>query len=160
MSAEALRSRNVGRGLLVVLALASGLVGGQQFRRHLLDRADGVPAPHYVASAGEVTDAYTGLVWQRAVDPHAHSWAEARTVCGRLPGGWRLPHVMELQSLLDLRRRNPPIDPEAFPDTPSAYFWSSTPFVGNDSVAWIVGFLFGDAHLDRVDRRYRVRCVR
>jgi hypothetical protein len=39
----------------------------------------------------------------------------------------------------------PTIQAAAFPNTPSSYFWSGSPYAGNTDYAWVVGFNDGDA---------------
>jgi hypothetical protein len=70
-----------------------------------------------------VTDNWTKLVWRRKVDAAPLTLGAAATTCAVLGFGWRLPTVKELFSLID-PRLEPTIDSEAFPDTPSAPFWS------------------------------------
>jgi hypothetical protein len=75
---------------------------------------------------------------------------------------WRLPTIDELGSLVvcssgapsnwtkegtgcrgDYQR--PTIQTAAFPNTPSSYFWSDSPYFGSSSVAWVVYFSNGGA---------------
>jgi hypothetical protein len=56
---------------------------------------------------------------------------------------WRFPNVKELSSITDKTRNNPAIDVTAFPSTPSNEFWTSTPYAGDSSLAWNVGFDIG-----------------
>jgi hypothetical protein len=41
-----------------------------------------------------------------------------------------------VQSIADRTRVNPAIDPSAFPNTPSDWFWSASPYVGASGYAW------------------------
>ena len=79
---------------------------------------------------GTVTDTSTGLTWQQATaGPMA--WEAAQKYCAKLElagGGWRLPTVQELQSIVDYTRQVPAIDTAAFPDTMSRYYWSCTTY--------------------------------
>jgi hypothetical protein len=90
----------------------------------------------------EVTDRMTGLVWRRCSagmvwNEHAQScdgtaneflWKDALDyAAANRKGGWRLPNAKELFSIVDHLTQSPAIDHLAFPDTPRATFWSSTP---------------------------------
>jgi hypothetical protein len=114
---------------------------------------------------GTVTDMVTGLVWQQSSATSPLIWAAAKTYCASLglggvsTGGWRLPSVIELLSLVDDTRSWPAINPVAFPSTPSTSFWSSSPSaVGVDS-AWIVSFIDGGDGFEPTSNSDSVRCV-
>ena len=73
---------------------------------------------------------------------------------------WRLPNVKELSSLADKSRRNPAIDPVAFPDTLEDFYWSSSPYIDR-ACAW--GVTFDDGAVTYVARgggSFSVRLVR
>jgi hypothetical protein len=120
----------------------------------------------YDLSSDEVVvDLVTGLAWQRRVDERDyHSWAEAEQVCSALELGgyddWRLPTRLELVSLLALDFLDPSIDGNAFPDTPSDWFWTSTESADSDTDAWTVYFYFGYPGVEAKDSPFSVRCVR
>jgi hypothetical protein len=124
----------------------------------------GAPAQRYtVPGDGTLVDTRTGLAWQRAVDATNRTWNDARTACARLPlagGGWRLPDMKELQTLIDETRSEPAIDVAAFPGTPNESFWTSTPLAGMPSDAWFVAFPTGISYSNGIERLYRMRCVR
>src|SRR4029079_14677230 len=97
-----------------------------------------IPADHpdhaaYDAAtvAGVVTDAVTGLTWQRATIADDPSWRGAAGHCagltlGGASSGWRVPDINELASIVDFAVAGPAIDRTAFPSTPSTYFVTST----------------------------------
>jgi hypothetical protein len=113
---------------------------------------------------GTVTDNVTGLMWQQAVPAGTYTWAQALAYCPTLTlaghSDWRLPSIIELESIVDYGQYNPSIDPTYFPSTPPASFWSSSPLAGSSSYAWLVLFDFGDANSTDVSNTYHVRCVR
>jgi len=114
---------------------------------------------------GVVIDLITGLQWQQAVDESTFTWQEAFPQCDGLTlagGGWRLPSRIELLSVVDYTNPNPVIDINAFPETPSAYFWSSSTYAEDLKSAWSVNFEFHDgiAVAREITTKYRVRCVR
>jgi hypothetical protein len=96
----------------------------------------------------------------------------AQNYCANLSlgagGGWRLPTVSELQTLVDYTQTGayldggpaPMIDMAYFPDTQPAVFWSSTPFAGAVGFAWGVNFTFGDSNGYDTGPANYVRCVR
>lgn len=110
-------------------------------------------------AAGVVTDDVTGLMWQRSV-ASSYAWEAAVAHCDSLSLGdyddWRLPSRIELVSLLDHTRSSPVIDVTAFPNTPSAYFWTPSAIVSfeNGRVT-----MYRDDSL-RGSQRNLVRCVR
>jgi hypothetical protein len=121
------------------------------------------PSEHYRVADGNVFDTRTGLTWQQTLDPTMRPWADATATCAALTfagGGWRLPNMKELQSLVDEARADPALDPTAFPDTPPDSFWTSTRVAGTTDSAWRVSFSQGYAYDENVMYAYRARCVR
>jgi hypothetical protein len=82
--------------------------------------------PSHDVSVDTVRDRYTGLIWQRHVDPACEdgccTWSEAQDYCAGLDLGdqsdWRLPTLKELQTLVDEAQASPAIDSNAFPGIP------------------------------------------
>jgi hypothetical protein len=131
------------------------------------------PTGHYVVTAGSGTgndtvyDTKSKLTWQRTVSSTTYTWAAAKTYCAgvgtSLGGtGWRLPTLKELYSIVDLSQTTTPyIDPTAFPSTPSAAYWSSSPVAGSPSNAWGVFFYNGGTGYGfAIPAASNVRCVR
>ncbi|MSQ83677.1 MAG: DUF1566 domain-containing protein [Myxococcales bacterium] len=122
------------------------------------------PGRYVVDAKGEtVLDTTTKLTWQRFVPSAAATWQGAKDACKALAlagGGWRLPGVRELATLVDLGQLNPAIDKTAFPNTPAESFWSATAYSGSSSYAWNVYFNGGYSNSHGVTNTYRVRCVR
>jgi hypothetical protein len=137
-------------------------------------------APSYATTTDTVTDNVTHLVWQRnlpatypgcsgnsSVAGDTCSWAEAKNYCASAAlatslgvGGWRLPTKIELESILDQTTSNPAIDSSAFPGTPSAVFWTASPYVDAGELAWYVDFNLGGSYYRASSDTYLVRCVR
>ena len=134
-------------------------------------------APFTVSADGtEVTDGRTGLVWRRCAEgmaatggtctgtasafSHELALARARDQATSTGVAWRLPNVKELASIADRSKSNPAIDTVAFPATRGNAFWSSSPYVGDAYLAWVVGFSVG--YVNSYDRgnSYYVRLVR
>lgn len=140
--------------LAAAVALASGTVEAK------------APAGRYVvqAVAGTVHDTATKLTWQRdgtAAGPK--NWADAMAYCKGLAldgGGWRLPGIVELRSLLDRSEAGPYIDATAFPNTPPEWYWSASKPPWAEKSAWWIHFGTTEAFGDMSTSVGRVRCVR
>lgn len=127
-----------------------------------------LPNPaNYSADSGSVVvkDMVTKLEWQGAVQMAVFSFAGATAYCESLDYGgfsdWRLPSRIELVSLVDYTQSNPAIDSIAFPGTPAAAFWTSSPKVSFAmSEAWTVDFASGATASAELGTMLQVRCVR
>lgn len=116
--------------------------------------SDGKPLPPDAKEWDVVADSRTGLMW--AVEPiKVSNWkaatvkkTEAKVTELRLGGfdDWRIPSVEELFLLADRTRTSPAIDTDFFPDCPSDWFWTSTPWASAPAFyAWFVYFYDGYA---------------
>jgi hypothetical protein len=121
------------------------------------------PATQFEWDEEVVTDAATGLGWQRG-HLEAATWLDSLAGCEALVLGghddWRLPTLKELQTLVDERRLQPSTDVVAFPDTPSEWFWSSTPSELPPDEAWATSFTDGYASIPAFAEQHLGRCVR
>ena len=100
---------------------------------------------------GTVTDTKLGLMWSKATITEADvTQHQAEDLCRELRladhADWRLPTVDELFALADRSRYNPAIDTEAFPDTSSDWYWTSTITAWSSSHAWYLYFSYGYAN--------------
>jgi hypothetical protein len=129
------------------------------------------PAGQYVVAAGgnvngTVYDTKTKLTWQQTALSTKYTWASAKTYCAgvgtSLGGtGWRLPTIKELMTIVDYSQATGPmIDPNAFPGTPSAIFWSSSPSIESSTHAVVVNFSNGYIVEYVFSTLLAVRCVR
>ncbi len=138
---------------------------------------------------GTVTDTDTGLMWDQcswgqdyipgpppSCDPdptstnYTYPWSNAlglavtaNTDLHRGYDDWRLPNRTELESLVDITAVSPAIDSNAFPNTASLWYWSSTtyPFDPlNPEWAWYVSFQDGYSFATAQTLAYNVRLVR
>jgi hypothetical protein len=123
-------------------------------------------------SAPVVRDRFTGLTWQRVVADARFKFGDASTYCVTLSldgGGFRLPTRAELVTLVDDdvhtvfvagRIETRAIDPNAFPDTPPAAFWTSDAVTGQPDTRWSVEFAVGESGTDNEATLLAVRCVK
>ena len=124
---------------------------------------------------GTVTDTATGLIWAQCAEGLSGSactegtaaiftWADAlirardSTHAGYTD--WRLPNVKELSSIVEERCYDPAINLAVFPNTPSSYFWSASPYGYSSYGAWYVYFGGGSAYSAYRSYDYHVRLVR
>lgn len=95
---------------------------------------------------GTVTDTKTGLIWQQA-ESGTMPWKEALTYCETLGlaghSDWRMPTIVELQSLFDSIFENSSANKKKFPGISYAY-WSSNPNPDKSGDAMTVSFMAGD----------------
>ena len=120
---------------------------------------------HFTYDQDIVTDSRTGLMWQRHISKKIFTLETAKLYAAGLRLGgyedWRVPTKTELESIVDRAKFNPAIDVEAFPNTPSVYFWTVSPLANHGNYAWMVDFSYsGDSSYNVVSASYRVRCVR
>ncbi|MBI3246902.1 MAG: DUF1566 domain-containing protein [Deltaproteobacteria bacterium] len=126
---------------------------------------------------GTVTDANTGLMWEKKDDSNglhdkdnAYDWALATGTwvssvsaeggtgfAGR--NDWRVPTAQELQSIVDYSRTSPASDPVFGPTLASGY-WSSTSSANGPSDAWVVFFSDGVVITSGKSGPFIVRAVR
>ncbi|MHB1351039.1 MAG: Lcl domain-containing protein [Desulfobulbaceae bacterium] len=123
------------------------------------------PQPRFTDNAdGTLTDNLTGLVWlQDARCPSYQYWTDALTwantlasgLCGlsdgSVAGDWRLPNILELESLVNVDHNNescggsPCATPMAwlaaqgFTNTGGGAYTSSTTSTQNPDYAWVIG---------------------
>ena len=125
------------------------------------------------AANNVVNDAWTGLQWRRCEDGAVWSGSactgtestfthEQALAHARNQSGWRLPNVKELSSLVDLSvsGSGARIDATAFPGANASVAWSSSPYVGDASVAWYVYFGSGNVGSSPRGDPFPVRLVR
>jgi hypothetical protein len=125
---------------------------------------------------GTATDLTTGLVWMRCSlgqkwdgkscngNPLIYSWGDSlkAAVSHEFVGysDWRLPNKNELESIVESRCFSPAINTRVFPGTPSAYFWSSSPYAAVSHAAWSVDFGYGNVIASVKSGSIYVRLVR
>ncbi len=130
-------------------------------------------------SDGTIQDNVTGLIWQKCTTGQANdascsgttspasSWSAALTYCSGLTlagRSWRLPNRNELGTLHDYTvASGTKINLTMFPNTPAAYYWTSTTRASATTSAWWINFGTGfnalSDTLTKADAATNVRCV-
>ncbi|WP_415395975.1 DUF1566 domain-containing protein [Sulfurimonas sp. CS5] len=109
-------------------------------------------------------DKSTSLIWQDHQDNEDLSitYYQSKDYCADLVIGkynnFRIPSLVELQSIVDYKNYNSAIK-KGFDYVSDEYYWTTTPFVGEKNVVWLIHFKKGertvkDMHYDR-----HIRCV-
>ena len=128
------------------------------------------------ADGHEVTDSVNHLVWHRCVEgthwdgkacsgkPATFSYAAAKkaavAIAQREDKAWRIPAREELVALVDMTRKKPRIDPQAFPQTPAKLFWATRAGSDDDLNAWLVSFANGKVRANNGQSKFPLRLVR
>jgi hypothetical protein len=165
---------NLRRSALFGLTTVAVMVG--VILRPSPGRTEAPTGRYTIPGDGTVYDTATTLTWQQTANLTGMAWANAGPYCAGLTGpaggGWRLPTVKELTTLLDYTRPGSPfIDPVAFPGVPAQSssgstnaFWSSTSLVGMSvgltDGAWLVYFSSAVTQPNPLSSGGAVRCVR
>ncbi|OGR51469.1 MAG: hypothetical protein A2049_00985 [Elusimicrobia bacterium GWA2_62_23] len=127
-----------------------------------------------VGISSVTVDNRTGLMWVTTPLTDAgfkgtQTWVSALTSCTVTLNGmayagytdWRLPNVRELMSIVDYGAASVPrINTTAFPGTVSDFYWTSTTYVPNSTIAWHVYFNAGYVGNSAKTNSLYVRCVR
>ena len=118
----------------------------------------------YSRSGNVVIDNVTGLEWQDD-EVVQGTWEEAVTYCSDLPldnGGWRLPSIEELETLVDNGRHDPAVTEGIFNHYLSTHstYYSSTFGASSTDYPGIVRFNNGDSDYGSKYSSDSVRCVR
>lgn len=117
------------------------------------------------SNVGVITDSVTTLQWQDDYGDNGiaqTTWTNAIEYCEGLEldgGGWRLPNLNELTSLVDDTRVNPAISSK-FVNTSHYAYWSSTKYVQTIGASWIIFFYNGQQGGSNNRTSNFVRCVR
>ncbi len=124
--------------------------------------------PQFSVKGAEAYDAKTNLTWQRCAvgqrweqsagclgSPAKFTFDEAQALA---QGGWRVPTIDELTTIVSPLCNDPAIDPLVFPNTLPEQFWSSVLY---HPMAFYVSFRNGSSNPTYyTDSRYSVRLVR
>ncbi len=107
---------------------------------------------------GTITDHLTGLIWLKNANCAGEmNWNDALYYCnnlsngscgltdGSVAGDWRLPNVIELESLVNAEKAISAVwlNSQGFTYVQSQYYWSATTSTSVTSNAWIVRMSYG-----------------
>jgi hypothetical protein len=120
---------------------------------------------HALDFVGDVArDANTLLEWQRYPDSATRNWRDARAYCEQLDldgGGWHLPSLKELLTIVDATRHEPALHMRTFDTHQTASFWTSSVYLDSRSSAYMVEFSKGGSSLsDTFEELHYARCAR
>jgi len=131
---------------------------------------------YQISSDGlEVTDTQTGLIWKRCLEDMTWNGSTCagfaidlpwRDAMNRGTGGWRMPNIKELQSLVETACSNPAINMSVFPDANEdsgimpTWVWSSSAVAYSNDWAWFINFGTGSSASDDKANSDSVRLVR
>lgn len=133
------------------------------------------PPNHYTVASGEVTDNYTGLVWQQGFSPTLLTHDEAKTYCSTLAinghSGFRVPALNELATTVNEAKVGGAIVDSAFPNNPVGckdpkyWFWAAESYGSSNywGLSYCDGFTGYNAGASGTWNYFptaNVRCVR
>lgn len=141
------------------------------------------PTAQFIDHAnGTLTDTNTGLMWKKCSEGQA--WEPANNTCiGGAAGykwqkalqqaqavnnnrgyagkqDWRVPNIKELTSISEKQCIRPSINLTVFPNTSSAWFWSSSSNIINSDHAYYTNLIIGVANWDLKTNGHQLRLVR
>jgi hypothetical protein len=172
------RGTMVGVGLIMLASPTA--FAAQQCNTNIYASAPDVRFIEVVGSQGaEVLDRLSNLVWQRCsigqtwnnTSKHctgtatAMTWTQALTQAKAQGGDYRLPNIVELQSLREQQCAYPSLNITWFPDTPDmaqyAGYWSSSPYRLDMPSAWLMDIAQGGTSVaSKAQSSHYVRVVR
>ena len=120
------------------------------------------PEPRFEDNGdGSITDNLTGLVWLKNADcAGGMNWNDALDYCNNLESGscgltdgssagdWRLPNIIELESLVNAEESSSPawLNSQGFTSVQSQYYWSATTSASSTHNAWLVYMYYGNVY--------------
>lgn len=160
------RLRNhIMKRVITFLALTSWLSSSAVWAACDENIAESTPASRFVLNGGEAYDPQTKLTWNRC--SVGTTWTndagcigevkllgldKAKQFAQELGGGWRVPTIEELYSIVEQGCFNPTINSTVFPAVTNvgegAPYWSDTPVEEIPSLVYFVDFIDGavDGH--------------
>jgi hypothetical protein len=177
------RSDSIAMRLMVFLlgcTLASSVVAGQTCNTD--DFPLSLPSARFLINDdATLSDTETDLMWQRCAwgqewtgsacegEAKSMSWAEAIQLADEINADgtwfyndWRLPNVRDLASIIERQCQEPRTNLELFPNTPAAFFWTSTTRGGEEAASGAYALSFGPEGVEHrpQSEQYHVRLVR
>ncbi|MBI5592040.1 MAG: DUF1566 domain-containing protein [Deltaproteobacteria bacterium] len=126
------------------------------------NKSASTPTSQFILREGEAFDQKTKLTWCRCSvgttwkkgagcvgAVKLMSLEDAKQIAQKLGGGWRIPTIEELYSIVEQRCTNPAINSEVFPDVKNsgegAPYWSVTKIKEMPSLIYYIDFLSSEA---------------
>jgi Protein of unknown function (DUF1566) len=130
---------------------------------------------------GTVTDTQSHLMWMRCSagqkwsgkkctgEPANHSWQSAQEMAKAINergeffyNDWRMPQIRELATITERQCENPRTNLVVFPNTPSAFYWttSSRPVKEAEESAFVLSFGIDGVKSVQKEETNHVRLVR
>ena len=137
----AIQSRHLAHTVEQLSAYQRGLTEAEAPKGKLIE------GRYWVANDGTVTDRQTQLMWMQSALEGRFTFEAACQAAQNLNAqegfagrtDWRMPSQDELFSLV-VEANRPSVCQEAFPDTPEASFWTSTPHAAHAAGPRIIHF--------------------
>lgn len=142
---------------VAMVLLSGGAVQAQTCKTASI--AASAPNSRYTDNGdGTITDNTTRLIWMSCAE--GQNWSSGGSAGFAGHTDWRVPNRKELHSLVEVQCYSPAINETLFPNTPSTYFWSSSPAARYTSDAWNVYFDYGYDGIDTKSTAHALRLVR
>ncbi len=111
-----------------------------------------------------IYDKTTALLWQDTKDNKKLSltYSKAQDYCSKLVIGensnFRIPSMNELQTIIDYKNYDPAIV-KGFEHVSNEAYWTTTPFVNDQKVVWLIHFKKGERYVKDMHYDRYIRCV-
>ncbi len=130
---------------------------------------------------GTITHKTTGLMWKKCPEglkgddcesgsAFKNNWKSALALADKANtdkvagyNNWRVPNIIELNSIVEYSCSAPAINKRFFPNTPDGVYVSSSPFHAYDGLVWSINFVTGkdnSSYASKAEVFYIVRLVR
>ena len=162
--------------LLLILIFSQPVNGGQICEAYITNEwYDTRYIVESISNDNIVIDNKTGLIWKQCSEGLsgsdcssssliAYTWQDALDLASLTDFAgftdWRVPNIEELRSITAINCFSPTINSNIFPNTQATGFWSSSPFLNNQSEAWYINFKFGNNAISTRLSTYNLRLVR
>lgn len=139
-------------------------------------KPESTPTSRFVLKDGEAFDQKTKLTWERCSvgtswngskcvgSVRLMSLDEAKKLAGKRGGGWRVPTIEELYSIVESRCTDPTVNSQVFPGVRNlgegAPYWSTTRIREMPPLVYFIDFVNGEADGHTKGFAMAVRLVR
>lgn len=122
-------------------------------------------ANNFEKSENIVIDKTNHIMWQDNLEStqYIDNITMAKTYCEDLIlngyTNWELATIKQLESIIDVTKKNVAIKKE-FQYTTATAYWSKTPYVKDKNKFWFVDFRIGSVNFGSKNQKFTLRCVR